>query len=775
MAIVFVAFMTGAAATAALAQGGTNQLETVVVTAPLPGAGVDPDKAIGEIQSLSIDDLLQDRQSSVLPDTVATQLSNVSLNDEQGSQFQPDFDYRGFEASPISGVAEGIAVYQNGMRLNEAFGDAVNWDLIPEFAIQNFTLQSNNPVFGLNAIGGAISLGMKDGFVFSGATAELSGGSYGNVTGNAQYGGQFRNWGLYLGVGGVHDDGFRYHSPTRIGQLYSDIGYKSGDLTADLTLSGADNTLDAVGPTPIEMLRADRRSVFTYPQTIANRMGLVQLRSTWRAAGDLTLSGDLYVRQFDQKLIDGNTTDVETCDNDPAQLCLEGDNLFPGDALYDSHGDAVPANALPAGATPGETDFTHTRSRTWGAALQMTSTARLFGHANNLTAGASIDQGRTDYGAYGELGTLENNLYVAPSGVVIDQGLSPTASVPIEAPVSVGARNTYTGLYAVDVFDMTPQVALTVSGRYNGARIELRDRLGTSLNGDHDFNRINPGAGMTYKLTDRMTAYAGASQSNRAPTAGELSCADPAAPCLLDAFLVSDPALKQVVSRNYELGLRGSFVSGALPGAFVWNVSAYRTDAARDILLLATDVNGFGYFQNAGTTRHEGVDAHLGYRDTRWDISASYSYLDATFRHAEILSSDSPSADAYGLIYVRPGDRIPLNPANRATLSVDYMATSLWSLGADLRLQSEQYLAGDQSNEQPKMPGDATIDLRTSYRLTSRLQLFGEVQNLLDQHYFTYGTFTELDGLPPNFHLANPRTFSPAPGRLFYGGVRVVL
>lgn len=750
-------------------------LETVVVTAPLQGSGINADKIAGEVQRLSVDDLLKDRQSNVLPGTVATQLSSVSLNDEQGSPFQPDFDYRGFAASPISGVAEGIAVYQNGMRLNEAFGDAVNWDLIPEFAIQDFTLESNNPAFGLNAIGGAVSLGMKTGFVFSGASAELSGGSFGNVTGNAQYGGQSGNWAVYLGVGGVHDDGFRYHSATRIGQVYGDIGYRTANFTADLTLSDADTTLNAVGPTPIEMLRADRRSAFTHPQSIKNRMEFAQLRSTWQANDVLSFSANLYMRDFGQHLVDGNTTDVAVCDNDAAQLCLEGDNQFPADALYDSHGAVVPASVLPPGATPGETDFTRTQSSTFGAAAQMSFTAPLFGHGNNFTFGLSTDQGHTHYRAHGELGALGTDLYVAPSGVIVDQGLSPSASVPIEEPVNLRATNAYTGIYAIDVLDVTPRLSLTVSGRFNGARLELHDRLGVALNGGHDFNRINPGAGVTYKLTHNLTAYAGASQSNRAPTAGELSCADPASPCLLDAFLVSDPALKQVISRNYEVGVRGSFGLDAFPGLFAWNVSAYRTDASRDILLLATGVNGFGYFQNAGTTRHQGMDARLEYRDVRWQVALSYSHLDATFRNAEVLSSDSPSADADGQIYVHPGDRIPLNPESRGTLSVDYNATQAWSIGADVRAQSAQYLAGDPSNQQPEIPGYATVGLRSAYRLTSHMQVFAEIENLLNHRYYTYGAFTELDGLPPNFSLSNPRTFSPAPGRLFYGGVRISL
>jgi iron complex outermembrane receptor protein len=216
-----------------------NSVETVVVTAttPLPGSGIDADKVAGEVETLSVSDLTRDRSKDVLPDAVATQLSSVSLNDEQGSQFQPDFVYRGFEASPISGVAEGVAVYQDGTRLNESFGDNVNWDLIPEFAVDRFTLQSDNPVFGLNTMGGAVTLEMKSGLTFEGAHAELSGGSFGNVTGDAEYGVRFGDFGLYLGIGGLHDDGFRYRSATDLRQAYGDLAYQEGGLALHLSVS----------------------------------------------------------------------------------------------------------------------------------------------------------------------------------------------------------------------------------------------------------------------------------------------------------------------------------------------------------------------------------------------------------------------------------------------------------------------------------------------------------------------------------------------------------
>jgi outer membrane receptor protein involved in Fe transport len=746
---------------------------TVTAVTPLPVGGVDTDKIAGEVQALSVPDLVRDRALTVLPDVVASRMANVSLNNEQGNQFQPDLVYRGFEASPISGIAQGIAVYQDGVRLNESFGDSVNWDLVPEFAVRGFTVQSNNPVFGLNALGGAVTLTMKDGLNFQGMDAQLSGGSFGNLSGNAEYGARFGDFALYLGIGGLNDDGFRYQSQTSLGQAYADLAYQNGGLTLHLTGSGALSNVGAVGPTPVQLLARDPKAVFTLPQSIRNEMELVQLRADDRASSMLSFSANAYYRHFQQRLVDGNTTDVDFCDNDPSQLCLEGDNNFPDDALFGTNGAPVSASVLPPGATPGETDFTRTNTNSAGAAVQASLTAPLGSLANSFIIGASVDYGNTNYAARGELGTLEDNLRVAGSGVIIDQGLSPTAQPPIEEPVGVVATNTYTGVYAIDVLDLTKRLSWTVSGRLNLANIGLSDQLGDTLDSNHQYTHFNPGTGLTFKILDGLTLYGGVSVSNRAPTAAELSCSDPASPCLLDAFLVADPPLKQVVSHNYEFGLRGRVAPGLLPGTLTWSVGAYRTDADDDILLLATQINGFGFFQNAGSTRRQGVDLHLGYDDRRWSLNLSYAYLDATFLNPQVLASNSPAANADGLIFVHSGDHLPLMPSNTVTLSVDFAATRDWSVGADLRAQDGQYLVGDQSNQEPKLPGYVTIDLRSSYQIGSHLEVFGQVQNLFDQTYYTYGTFTKLDGLPPNFNLTNPRTYSPAPGRTIYGGVRL--
>src|SRR5262249_26830465 len=156
-------------------------------------------------------------------------------------------------------------------------------------------------------------------------------------------------------------------------------------------------------------------------------------------------------------------------------------------------------------------------------------------------------------------------------------------------------------VYATDTFDVTSRLSVTAGGRFNLAQLKLEDQIGTALNGSHQFSRFNPVIGATYKITPQLNAYAGYSESNRAPTPAELACADPARPCLLDNFLVSDPPLKQVVGHTYEAGLRGNVDLGGKwggkNGRITWNLGLFRTDSDNDIIHVASDITGRGFFQ----------------------------------------------------------------------------------------------------------------------------------------------------------------------------------
>ena len=186
----------------------------------------------------------------------------------------------------------------------------------------------------------------------------------------------------------------------------------------------------------------------------------------------------------------------------------------------------------------------------------------MFDRDNHLVVGLSLDRGSTQFTAGSELGTIDGGLFVTGTGVFIDQPLAGLT------PVSLLAKNTYTGIYATDTIDVTSALSVTAGARFNRAQINLLDETGTNplLTSTNNFHRINPVIGATYKVIPNMTAYAGYSEANRAPTPLELGCSDPAHPCMIDNFLISDPPLKQVVSRTYEAGVRGTLGEDAKSG-----------------------------------------------------------------------------------------------------------------------------------------------------------------------------------------------------------------
>ena len=70
-------------------------------------------------------------------DTLMKHVPGVILTNSAGSSFRAQVEYRGFGAGSVTGFPQGLAVYQNGVRINEVFGDVVNWDLIPNNAIND--------------------------------------------------------------------------------------------------------------------------------------------------------------------------------------------------------------------------------------------------------------------------------------------------------------------------------------------------------------------------------------------------------------------------------------------------------------------------------------------------------------------------------------------------------------------------------------------------------------------------------------------------------------
>ena len=131
----------------------------VIGTSPLPGIGIDRDKLPSNAQSLPPPDIAK-QGPAPLGNQLDQRIGSINVNANQDNPYQPDIQYRGFEASPVLGTPIGVAVYQNGIRLNEPFGDNINWDLVPDFAINRVSVIPTNPLYGLNALGGALVIDM---------------------------------------------------------------------------------------------------------------------------------------------------------------------------------------------------------------------------------------------------------------------------------------------------------------------------------------------------------------------------------------------------------------------------------------------------------------------------------------------------------------------------------------------------------------------------------------------------------------------------------------
>jgi iron complex outermembrane recepter protein len=774
----------------ALAQETLPTVEVVGVS-PVPGGEIDKEKVPSNVQTIGASDLVPSKSPSLL-DGMVQYLPFVSLSDQSGNAFQRNLDYRGFSASPVPGTPQGIAVYQNGNRINEAFGDVVNWDLIPQMAIARMTLMPNNPLFGLNATGGALSIEMKNGFNYHGTEAQLSGGSYGRISGGAQSGYQDGNIAAYVAADSTYDRGWRdFSSSSQVRRMYVDLGARGDQTEFHVSFTGADNKLGAAVATPIEMLNQRWSSVFTWPQSTHLQLAFVQANAKWTPTDTFTVQANSYFRAYRASHVDGNGSDAQPCD--------DGINLCIGDGVTALNQNMAVLNNLAANSAIGEIDRNSTSSNSFGGSLQGTSTSQLFGHDNHFVVGTSVDHGRSQFRTSSELGTIDQNFFVTGTGVFIDQ---PDAGL---TPANLTTKNTYVGVYATNTFDITSQLSLTAGGRFNYAQINLQDNTGINplLTSNNNFQRFNPVVGLTYRITPNVSAYAGYSEANRAPTPLELGCSDPAIPCQIDNFLIADPPLKQVVSHTIEGGLRGELSGGAAAAAeplprkapakvvdngwrLRWGVSLFRTENTDDIINIASDlVPNFGFFQNAGTTLRQGVEAKLDLSWNRWTAYANYTFIDATYQsNLTIASPNNPLASidpvtGSTVVNVVPGDHIPGIPAHRLKLGAEYAITDAWKLGADLNYFGSQYLIHDDSNLNPKVPAYWVVNLHTSYQVTKNIEVFGLVQNLFNQHYYSAGTFFDKNGYNnstlggPNLLTFNdPRTFLPGMPLAAYAGIK---
>lgn len=733
--------------------------DVIVVTAP--GGGMDADDAV----ALDAAAMGRDAPPRLL-DALSAQVAGVSLSNAQGNPYQPDLVYRGFSASPLQGNAQGLAIYVDGVRFNQPFGDTVNFDLLPEGAIAGVTVKDVSPVYGLNALGGSIIVATKTGKSHPGVSLYAAGGDHGVAEGGVEAGYSKDAFSAFLALEERHDGGWRDWSPSRVYRGFGDIGWDGEGAGLHIKYNGAGTKLTGNGSAPIELLGADYGAVFTHPDRTRNAYHRVSLHPWLQLNETMRLEASLYAQQLHQRTLNGDNADVAGCADAANLLCLgdaeDGEQVLLRDA------DGASIVDMLGGEGYGLLNRSQTRTRALGALVQLVDERRMLGANHRMVLGVSHDRGRTRFNSHSELGELTETRGVSGLGPIITQ---PDGSI---APVSLTTRTRYSGVFLSDELEIGERLRVELGLRWNGARVLLDDRIGTALNGRHRFRRLNPGIEVDYRFSPGFGLRAGYAEANRAPTPAELSCADETAPCSLTNFFVGDPPLRQVVARSWEAG-----ASGRLEGALKvdWLLSAYRTTSRNDIQFVASATRGRAFFQNVGVTRRQGLEMSIGLEQGHWRLQAGYALSDATFRSPLTFNSpDNPSADDGGVIEVRPGDRLPGVPRHRVVLSLGY-EQERFSVDADVQAQSGQYLRGDEGNDQPRTGGFAIVNLRGSMQLTGPIRLFAKVSNLFDRRHATFGTFgetssIELDEAPG---ATDPRSLTPGAPRRWLAGVRIRL
>jgi iron complex outermembrane receptor protein len=748
------------------ADEATSALEEIVVvgSTPLAGSDLDRDRVPTATQVLGA----QDINRTGIPGLTSAILSNVpsaTVNDVEGNQFQPDILFRGFTASPVAGTSEGLAVYVNGARFNDAFGDTVNWDLIAPSAIKTVGIEASNPVFGLNALGGSVSVQLKNGFAEDTANVTAFGGSYGRRAGIVEVSHQMGQFAVYVTGDVTHDNGFRQTSNSNLYRGFADLGWREGPAEVHLDLTAAHDTLGNPGATPEQALAASLSNIFTAPNSVDNKYLAVNLNGTDKLSDTTSIQAVGYFQSLRQYVPNGITSQVAPCNDGSGLLCNSD-----GTVVTTIGGQSV-ADFFNGGPYSG-LSVQRLNSHAYGATLQATDQRPLADLVNHLVVGASFDGSDSLFSGEQEIGGFDpySREFIGP-GIILDQ---PGKGVN---PVRVRSTTRFYGAFVSEVLPLGRDTDFSLGGRFNDAQIGLEDQLGGPVNGKHTYNRFNPNAGLTYRLAPGVQIHVSYSETNRVPTPQELSCASAAFPCSLLNFFVGDPNLNQVVARTAAAGVGGK-LTGVAGGQLNWNVDGYRTQNTHDIIFESTTYDpNLAFYTNAGKTLRQGVEANLRYDWQQLRVKLGYAFMDATFRTAlDLNSPNNPAANANGQIQVVPGDRIPGIPRHRGNLVVDYSLTDRWTFGGEAVVQSGAYRFGDQANLTAPVGGYTVVDLNVAYRPIDHVTVFAVVNNVFNKRYDAYGAFGPVGDVPwPDIPggVSGPRTASPGMPIAAYGGVRL--
>ncbi len=678
-----------------------------------------------------------------------------------------------FTASPLLGLPQGISVYLNGGRVNEAFGDTVHWDLMPLDAIDTVSLYSgSNPLFGQNTLGGALALRTKTGFSFNANEIDLQAGQFGQKAASVESGGHNDHWAYYVNLNHYEEDGWRDYSPSEVQQVFTSLAYKSDKMHLDMNLFMADNELLGNGASPIELLEIEgREAVYTHPDQTNNELTHVNITGDFVLTDTLSLTANMFYRDTQTQSINGDDSDFGACqfadgrvtlcefedddddDDDDAPLDSDddGDDDDDDDLPVVGEGDDIEAvefigfdddtalgeiSNVDADELDGTYNTGHTDAKATGLSFQLAKQYALSGFSSELIVGASYTKGDVNYAADTTFGILENESAQDSRTVLPIDGL-----MAQEARVRLDVDTTAWSLFFMNSTQLSSAVSLNLGGRFNRDHIVMEDLIDDgegSLDGNHRFTQFNPAVGVDITIDEQSQLNLAISQSSRTPSPAELSCADEDDPCRLPNGFVADPPLDQVVTQTIEANYTTRIDNIDLM------LNVFHSRSKDDIIFQqAGSVASRGYFINVDETQRQGVEFSVGSTWEKLTYRLNYNYLNATYEST--FTSFSPFNPQGSDRLVTPGDKIPGQPEHLVKLYADYALTDKARLGAEVISASSQYFRGDEANENEKIDGYVIANIYASYRFNATFTASLRVNNVFDKDYETFGTYGEAD------------------------------
>ncbi|MGH1469754.1 MAG: TonB-dependent receptor [Cellvibrionaceae bacterium] len=698
--------------------------------------------------------------ANTLSDFLAASATGVSLSHAQNNPLQPDFNIRGFSASPLLGSSPGAVVSINGVRINEPFGDTVNWDLIPTSVLNSANLLAGaNANFGLNVLGGILALETVNGFDDKSSSASISSGSFGRSTANILHRDHNERWGYAFALDGFKEDGWRDYSPSDAYNAYGSLSYRENKYSLDITALAGKSELHGNGTSPEDLLDQRRQAVFTHPDITENDSLLLIAKQNYQlSSGSNTSSikGNVFFRQNTTDSFNGDGSEFEECDapND-SFLCDEDDN-----PLTDQNNNVIDENF----------DAVNNRStrkqKSWGGTLEYSRSFFLFNTIHNSITGVDYYRGDTDFSSSVELATLNENRSTSISGIYYPNGIT-----LIDSTIDTKS------FYFLDNFSIFSDSTIELSLRYTSNTISTRDKSGQTpeLTASHKFKRLNWGVGFSHMIDKNLTFYSNIHQSSRTPTPIEFACSHPDAPCTLPNTFLADPPLDDIVARNIEMGLRYSN-----PNKLTWEIHSFFTKVYDDIIFQTTGgvSSNEGFFSNATDTQRVGLSGLIEKKINQLTLSANYSWLAATYEDNFFVSSPNHPYAINDRIIVNKNDQMTGIPEHTLNMSFEWQMTEKirWELHS--HLESGVFLRGDEGNLDSKtnsiINSDIISDFAIYYQVSSKISASLAINNIFDTEKESFGIYGEPDEVIPTLSDENSRFLSPNEPRGVWAGIRII-